>query len=91
MTKVCHITTIHPAQDTRIFQKECCSLAARGFDVSLIVANQESAVINGVKIINVDIPYRNRLQRMWRTKGVLAKALEIDAAIYHFHGVCVLS
>ena len=43
--KVCHITTVHVAKDTRIFQKECVSLAKHGWEVHLIVANQDSDTI----------------------------------------------
>ena len=83
--KVCHITTLHPAKDTRIFHKQCASLAANGFDVKLIVANQKSEQDKGVEIINIEIP-KSRQERMLKaSKIVMKKALEIDAAIYQFH------
>ncbi len=83
--KVCHITTLHPAKDTRIFHKQCVSLAANGFDVKLIVANQKSEIDKGVEIINIEIP-KSRKERMLKaSKIVLQKAIEIDAAIYQFH------
>ena len=32
MIRVCHMTSAHPAEDVRIFQKECVSLAKAGYD-----------------------------------------------------------
>ncbi len=83
--KVCHITTLHPAQDTRIFHKQCVSLAANGFDVKLIVANQKSETAKGVDIINIHIPKSRKERILKASKIVLQKALEVDAAIYQFH------
>ncbi len=37
--KVAHLTSAHPRDDTRIFLKECCSLVASGYSVSLLVAD----------------------------------------------------
>lgn len=85
-TKVCHITTVHVAKDTRIFQKECVSLAKHGYEVHLIVANQKSEIDQGVHIHNITSPTSGRIQRMWKTTQLaFQKAMEIDADIYHFH------
>ncbi len=84
--KVCHLTSIHPPFDTRIFVKECSSLAKAGFDVSLIAVNVEEQVVNGVSILNVPPSGTGRLSRMiFTTRAVLKRALEVNAAIYHFH------
>jgi glycosyltransferase involved in cell wall biosynthesis len=84
--KICHITTVHHAKDTRIFQKECVSLAKHGFETHLIVANQKSEIDQGVQIHNIISTTSGRLQRMRKTTQIaLKKALEIDADIYHFH------
>ncbi len=84
--KICHITTVHVAKDTRIFQKECVSLAKHGFDTHLIVANQKSEIDQGVQIHNITSTTSGRLQRMRKTTQIaFAKAMEIDADIYHFH------
>lgn len=64
--KICHFTSVHPIYDIRIFHKECCSLAANGFDVTLIACGDEEfvEVKNGVKCISLNVPVKNRIQRM---------------------------
>ncbi|WP_374720798.1 glycosyltransferase family 4 protein [Peribacillus tepidiphilus] len=84
--KVCHLTSVHPPEDIRIFVKECVSLYKGGHDVSLIVRNSETYEKDGVKIIGVTANASNRFIRM--VKGPMAvykKALEVDADVYHFH------
>ena len=52
--KVCHLTSAHNRYDTRIFLKECSSLAKNGYEVSLIVAdNLGDESKSGVKILDV--------------------------------------
>lgn len=86
MTKVTHLTSVHRRYDTRIFLKECQSLAKAGFSVSLIVADglsDESQA--GVKIFGVE-KSSSRIDRMRNaTKRVYKKALCLDSDIYHLH------
>lgn len=85
MAKVCHMTSVHPAEDIRIFHKECAGLAQAGYDVSLIQQG-ESYEKKGVRILGIGELKGNRLQRMLRgPKLVYQKALAEDADIYHFH------
>jgi glycosyltransferase involved in cell wall biosynthesis len=86
--KVCHLTSVHSVDDVRIFVKECTSLAANGFDVTLIVCADTSFedIKNGVTRISLGVPVKNRIHRMIkRTKCIYKKALEVNADIYHFH------
>jgi glycosyltransferase involved in cell wall biosynthesis len=87
--KVCHITCVHSRYDTRIFHKECFSLAKNGYDVTLIVNdNQPDETVNDVKIISVKKPNNNKFYRLLdnHTKNIiLHKALEVGADIYQFH------
>ncbi len=86
--KVCHLTSVHPIDDVRIFVKECTSLAAHGFDVTLIACGDTAFedIKNGVKRISLHVPVKNRLHRMiTRSRAVYKKALEVNADVYHFH------
>ena len=84
--KVCHLTSVHNRRDSRIFSKECVSLQRAGYDVALVVAdNNGYEEKNGIKIYGVSAN-SNRLFRMWlATKRVYLKAIELDADIYHLH------
>lgn len=83
--KICHMTSAHKSLDERIFYKECCSLARRGYE-TYIVAPGESLEKNGVKICGIGDTSTNRLNRMFSTtKRVYNRAIQLDADIYHFH------
>lgn len=85
--KVCHMTSVHKRYDARILKKECCTLVANGYDVTLIVAdNKPEENYNGVKIVSSNFKPKNRLDRIINLKKyIFAKAIEINADIYHFH------
>jgi len=85
--KVCHLTSAHPRYDTRIFIKECSSLATNGHEVSLIVADDLGDELKGgVKILDVGKNNSGRLSRFTKTtRNVYRKAIGIDADVYHFH------
>ena len=87
MINVCHVTTVHSRYDVRIFEKECTSLAELGYNTTLIVNDQgEDEVKNGVNIVSLHQPPRNRIDRATRIVRIaLQKALEVDADIYHLH------
>lgn len=86
-TKICHLTSVHPRDDIRIYLKECKSLAkVSSFDVFLVVAdglgNEQK---EGVQLIDVGKPPK-RLSRIFKTpKKIFEKAIRIDASIYHLH------
>lgn len=83
MTRICHVTSVHPANDVRIFHKECASLA-RHYEVFLIAPNVADATIQGVHRLGVELP-SGRLRRQLHLNRVVEKALAVDADIYHFH------
>jgi glycosyltransferase involved in cell wall biosynthesis len=83
--KICHLTTVHPPFDTRIFHKEAKSLAKAGYSITLIARHEREEIIGGVKIIPLKVP-KNRIFRMTKTLlECYLKALKVDADLYHFH------
>lgn len=85
--KICHITSAHSRYDTRIFIKECRSLALSGYDVSLIVNdNNDDEVVDGVKILSTRYQPKNRIDRFINSgKKLFNKAVEVNADIYQLH------
>ncbi|MDN4526104.1 glycosyltransferase family 4 protein [Fictibacillus fluitans] len=84
--KICHLTSVHPADDIRIFVKECRSLANAGHDVYLVAPNTENKIIDGVKVVGITSASGSRYKRMVdAAKSVYRAAIEIDAEVYHFH------
>ena len=85
--KVCHLTSAHPRYDTRIFLKECRSLASNGYKVSLVVADGLGDEIKqGVHFFDVGVRKKSRLARfILTTLKIYKKAVKMDADLYHFH------
>jgi glycosyltransferase involved in cell wall biosynthesis len=85
VARVVHLTSVHRVTDTRIFAKECRTLARAGHQVTLVGPAERSEHVDGVAISAVPAA-RNRLERMTRTvAAVRRRALELDADVYHFH------
>ena len=85
---VCHITTVHTDRfDTRIFRKECSSLANAGYKVSLLVADGKGDEIkNGVKIIDLGKQAKTRARRIVQSNSMLLYRMkDLKADIIHFH------
>jgi glycosyltransferase involved in cell wall biosynthesis len=83
--KICHITSVHDASDTRIFHKECRSLSLAGFDVTLIATKGTDTTVDSVKRIVLN-KTGNRFNRAWNiTNSLLKEALATNAEIFHLH------
>lgn len=87
MKKVCHIISAFNRYDTRIFWKQCRSLANSGVFVYLLTNdNLPNEVKDNINIISCNINYKYKIQRILHAKSTfLKKALEIDADIYQIH------
>lgn len=85
--KVVHLTTLHDRGDTRVFHKECRTLAGNGYDVTLVVADGlGNERRDGVAIVDIGRRPANRVLRMgwwpWRARRAVAR---LDPALLHLH------
>lgn len=82
--KVCHFSSVHTTTDTRVFARECVSLA-KHFHVTLIAIGNNSGIHQGVNIIAIPKPKSRVIRLLFTTLQVFFKALKVNAAIYHIH------
>lgn len=84
-TRVVHITSAHSPLDTRIFYKQCRSLALAGYDVVLLGAHSMNETLDGVAFRGLGRS-QGRAHRM--TGKLLAlgrEAFRLDGDVYHIH------
>ncbi|OGO12102.1 MAG: hypothetical protein A2Y53_01980 [Chloroflexi bacterium RBG_16_47_49] len=83
MPKICIISTVHNALDSRIFYREACSLQKAGYQVTLIAVHDKPETQQGIVILPI-----NRLRRSLRPLlwwKIVHLALATKAHIYHIH------
>ncbi|MBS3913281.1 MAG: glycosyltransferase [Bacteroidetes bacterium] len=82
--KICHLSSVHLALDTRLFYRFCQSLSQH-YDVTLIAVHPKKEIRNNIAII----PFRrfkNKILRVLVTWFLmLVKALKVNARLYHIH------
>ncbi|WP_414578364.1 glycosyltransferase family 4 protein [Anabaena sp. CCY 9402-a] len=85
--RVVHLSTIHRAQDIRIFYKECVTLAKAGYEVHLLVSHPPAHQLEGVFFHAIErVTNYPRLERIWRRlSSAYHLAASLQAEIYHFH------
>lgn len=83
---ICHVSTVHPRHDVRIFHKQCQSLFKLGYKVLFCVADGKGDSIDqGIRIRDIGA-YSGRLKRMLKAPlKMLATILAIRAKVYIFH------
>lgn len=83
--KVCHITSVHPPFDTRIFHRECKSLAQAGHSVTVIApANWELGVVDDTRIVTLpEIKSRYERPKLWW--HIVREVKRMKPEIIHFH------
>lgn len=83
---IVQVTSAHPRTDTRVMHKQCRSLAAAGYRVSLVVADGKgNQSRGGVEIRDVGLA-RGRVARMGLSAyRVFREARRLDADLYHLH------
>lgn len=83
---VCHLTSAHQISDVRIFHKECRSLAAEGFQVTLVGNGHEGDLLDGVTRVALGSRPGRRLRRMTATTLRACRyAKSTKARLYHLH------
>ena len=89
--RICHISTVHPLHDPRIFYLECWSQVQAGHEVTYLVqSDHDDYQLNGVRIRSVGkkaaITAGLRLkQRLSRFVNALKISRSINADVYHIH------
>lgn len=83
--KICHLSSVHIPFDTRIFHKECRSLAEEGHEVHLIVRHERDEIVDGIHIHAIPSS-RNKIRRvLGATLDVYRRAMEERYDVCHFH------
>jgi glycosyltransferase involved in cell wall biosynthesis len=87
MRKIIHLTTVHGRYDVRIFHKQCRSIAAHGYALTLAVQDGKGDENrDGLHILDLGLPPSGRVRRIllspWRAYRSLRK---VPADIIHFH------
>ncbi|MBI5442509.1 MAG: glycosyltransferase [Deltaproteobacteria bacterium] len=86
MKRVCHFTSVHSPQDTRIYHKECRSLARRGYEVHLVAPMTGPSREQDGVFLHPVLAGRSRAARMTRTAfDTVRQARALNASLYHFH------
>jgi glycosyltransferase involved in cell wall biosynthesis len=78
------LTSVHSALDTRVFHKQARTLAAAGYNVTLIAQHEGDCSLDGVRIDALPVP-RSRFERPLLWWRILLDALRMRADAYHIH------
>lgn len=83
--RVTHLTTTHDAFDTRVFHKECRTLSAAGYDVTLVVPHTGDETRDSVRVRAVPLPASRSVRATRSAWQVFRTGLATGARVYHLH------
>jgi len=83
--RICHLSSVHFAGDSRIYQKQARSLRAAGFAVTVIAREDLATVPDGdIEVIGL-APVKGRVRRFLQTMRVATLALRCRCLAYVIH------
>ena len=84
MIRVVHLSTVHPPNEPRIYERECRTLAEAGYDVTYLVPGARAGRDEyGVRL--AALPKRPRALRWASTREILATLHELRPQVVHIH------
>ncbi|MBQ6819397.1 MAG: glycosyltransferase family 4 protein [Clostridia bacterium] len=84
--RICIITSAHPPEDVRIYQKQARSLRRAGYEVTVVNPSLTKTDDLGIEFISADIPAMGRMKRILTAPNkVYQVAKQVDADVYHMH------
>jgi len=82
--RVAHVSVVHAWDDPRIAERECRSLAAAGYDVTLLVPGEvPPEPWHGVRVIA--LPHRSRTTRWLTSREILTELHHLQPHVVHIH------
>lgn len=82
--KVVHLSVVHKPGDIRIYERECRTLAAAGYDVTFLVPGAPSAE-PGENPRQLALPVRGRSTRWMSVREIVVESRRLRPLILHFH------
>lgn len=83
--RVAHLTSVHPLRDVRIYDKECKSLFAAGYDVVVVGVGDSSRNPHEPAIIGLRNTHGRLGRMLFTTISVLRAGLRTGARVFHLH------
>jgi glycosyltransferase involved in cell wall biosynthesis len=82
--KICHLSSVHFALDTRIFYRMCQALKAQ-YEVTLIGVHPKKETYKGIAIIPFKRFHNRQLRVLVGWLLMFFKAMKVNARVYHLH------
>lgn len=80
---ILHVSVVHRPDDPRIFERECRSLAAAGYDVTYLAPGAPAQSLDGVKL--APLPVRPRSRRWMDGYEILREVARRKPRVVHAH------
>jgi glycosyltransferase involved in cell wall biosynthesis len=84
-TRVVVVSSVHRWNDTRIFMRQAASLAASGYEVTLIGIGDRREPFDSAGVHVYNLPRRRRALRWITDLEIVRRVLALDASIVHAH------